>query len=115
MSIQITSIGMCSGAHPAGNAAHFRGAHIAVARLLEAQCPLRRERRLAAEVRVALDHALQRWAVDQVIVDRPVRGAEGEDLRVLPAKIEPAAPGIIEQDAEPPAAPPVATKKGMLL
>src|SRR6267142_3485467 len=37
--------------------------------------------------------------INQVVIDRSGRGAEGKRLRILLAEIEPAAPRVIEQDS----------------
>ncbi len=103
------------GAHAVGDAAHFRGTHVTVARLLEAERPLRRERRLAAQVGVALDHAAQRRSVNQVVVNRPVRGTEGEHPGILPAKVKPAPPGVVQQEAVAAGAPPARDEEGNAL
>ena len=72
---------------------------IAPPRLLVAQRPFRRERRLAGEIGVAANDVTRRRSRDQIIIDRPVRPAHREGIGVAVAEIEPGPPGVVEQDA----------------
>ena len=82
-----------------GNAAHFVSRHVAVTRLLVAQRPQRRQRRPAGKIGVARHDLLHGRSVDQVVVDRAAVGAERQRVRVALSEVEPAAPGVVEEDA----------------
>src|SRR5690606_38948875 len=54
--------------------------------------------RLAGQVGVALYHLLRRRPVDQVVIDRAAVGAECQHAGIAVAEVEPAAPGVVEED-----------------
>ena len=72
---------------------------VAIAALVEAEGPARRQRHAARQVRVALDDPLRRGPVDEVVVELPVLGPEGQAVGGLVAHVEGAAERVVEQDA----------------
>ena len=84
---------------PGSDAAQFVRRHVAVARLLIAQRPLRHERRLAGQVGVAADHLCRGRAGDQIIVNGSIRRTEGQPRVVAMPEIEPGARRIVEEQA----------------
>ena len=56
---------------------HLRFRSVAVARLLKAERPERRQRRRAGEPGVGFDDLLRSGAVEEVVVERSAFGAEG--------------------------------------
>src|SRR5260370_40735079 len=91
--------GNALGAQAVGDTMHLGGRHIAVPGLLEAKSPCRCQGRLPGEIRIPLDDVMNARPINQVVIDRSGGGAEGQRLGILLAKVEPAAPGIIEQDS----------------
>ena len=86
------------GAQVARDLADFVGGHVAVARLLIAERPFRRERRAAGQPGVAAGDVGEGRPGDEIIVDRAVGAAERERLGILVAEVEPGAIGVVEQD-----------------
>ena len=82
-----------------GDLANLVGAAIAVARLLVAKRPFRRERGVAGQVGVAPGDLHHRRPGDEVIVDRAVGAAERQRLGIAVTEVEPGAVGVVEQDA----------------
>src|SRR6266481_3918129 len=78
---------------------HLGGGHIAIPGLLEAQSPCRREGRLSGEIRISFDDVMNARPINQVVIDRPGGGAEGNRLGILLAEVERAAPSVIEEDS----------------
>ena len=87
------------GAKAIGDFSNLRFGRVAVARLLEAERPQRRQRRRSREIGVALDHLLGRGAVEKVVVERPAFGAEGIRVARRLAEVEPGAPGVVEKNS----------------
>ncbi len=73
---------------------------VAVAGLLEAEAPEGRERGGAGEPGVGFDDVTWGGAVEEVVVDGAVGGAEGVGVGVLLAEVEGGAEGVVDEDAE---------------
>ena len=78
---------------------------VAVAALLVAEGPPRRQRHPAGQLRVARDDLLRRGAVDEVVVQLAPRGAEGEEILALAADVERGAERVVEEEAVGPPRP----------
>ncbi len=85
------------GAQPVRDLPDLRPAHVAVARLLEAECPARRHWRLARQVGVAPRDLGDRRAGDDVIIDRASVSGDDQRALVAMAEIERAAPRVVEE------------------
>jgi len=83
-----------------GNFQHARGVHVAVAGLLEAQGPKRRQGRRPSQPCVGFDDLFGSGTVEDVVIDWTRGCAEGIRIWRLLAEIEAAAPGVVEQHAE---------------
>ena len=82
-----------------GEVAHLRLRIVAVARLVVAERPQRRQRRAADQLGEALHDVSRRGPVDEVVVQRAVHGSEREQVPVLLAGVEPGAERVVEEDA----------------
>src|SRR5271167_2705474 len=85
------------GAKTLGNLPHLRFRSVAVARLLEAKSPQRRQRGRSGEIGIALYHLFRRWAIEHVVVKRATFGAEENGVPRLFAEVKPGAPGVVEE------------------
>src|SRR2546430_16978874 len=72
---------------------------VAVAALLIAKGPKRRQGRAAGQRGVSLHHALGIRARKKIIIQLTALGPEGKVVRRFLAKIETATPGIVEENA----------------
>ncbi len=86
-------------AEAVGDFAQARLGRVAVAALLIAERPERRQRRRSGEPGVVLDDLLWFGAVDEVVVERAAFGAEGIGEALAAAEVEAGAPGVIEEDS----------------
>ena len=84
---------------PRDHIAGLAGGHIAIARLLVTERPLRRERRFARQVGIASDHLGSRRPRDHIIIDRSVGCAEVDNIGIAVTEIEPGPPAVVEQQA----------------
>ena len=82
-----------------GQVPHPRFRVIAVARLLVAEGPHRRQGDAAGELRVALDDVFGRGPVDEVVVEGAVHRAEGEEAGIRAPDVERSAERVVEEDA----------------
>ena len=85
------------GAQAVGDFADLGFRSVAVARLLEAQRPERRQWRRAGEIGVAFHHMLRSGAIDEVVVQRATLGAKRIGGAGCLAEVEPGAPGVVEE------------------
>src|SRR5579872_6786534 len=85
--VEINDVGRNSVRTKTGsNVSHLRLRRVRVTRLLEAERPKRRQRRLASEIRVAFHDLLRRWAINEVVVERSSFGAERDGITKLLAE-----------------------------
>ena len=100
------------GAQAVGDVAELRRGKVAVAGLLEAEGPEGRQGRGSGEPGPGFDDLFRFRAVEEVVVDGAVEGAEGVLVLVGAAEVEVGPPGVVEKT---PRARPASTlrKKGM--
>src|SRR6516165_2973789 len=72
---------------------------VAVAALLVAQCEQRRQRHAPGECGVVAEHTLGIRAIEEVVVERTVFGAEGVSIALGFAEVETAAVSVVEENS----------------
>ncbi len=79
------------------NVAHLRLRIVAVARLLEAQRPLGRQRRMSHQPRPLPQHLLRIWPVQNVVIQRPIRRRKAPRITLHFVEL-PACPPCVVQE-----------------